>query len=56
VQEATENDCYQIIRFFDTSSKQSLKYKDFLSIIMPCEDHKLRLDVAQREIELHFGD
>ena len=46
--EASESDCYQIIKYFDSSSLESLKYSDFLQIIMPCGSQSLRADVSQR--------
>ena len=38
VDEATEADCFSIIRYFDVNCDQGLRYKDFLQMIMPCDD------------------
>ena len=46
--EATESDCYQIVKYFDGSSQEALRYTDFLQMIMPCDSQHLRAEVAQR--------
>ena len=48
VEDASEQDCYLVIKYFNNSDNQSLNFKDFLQIIMPCDDNLLRADIAQR--------
>lgn len=40
--------CYYFLKQYDSSNKNSLKFKDFLEIILPKENNELRFDVVQR--------
>lgn len=46
--EATESDCYYIVKFFESKGDETLTFNDFLQIIMPCDDQHLRAEIAQR--------
>lgn len=40
--EATEADCYYIVKYFDSDEDSCINFQDFLQIIMPCDDSFLR--------------
>jgi len=46
VEEAIEQDCYLVIKYFNSQNDQFLRYKDFLQIIMPCDNNNLRAEIA----------
>ena len=39
---ATEADCYYLIKFFDANEIGKLSYPEFLQIVLPTTNHKLR--------------
>lgn len=43
-----ENDVRKVIEYFDTNRNGALNYKEFLEIVMPCDDMYLRSKIAQR--------
>ena len=38
----TEADCYYLVKFFDSDLDGTLHYPDFMQIILPCANSKLR--------------
>eukprot|EP00347_Sterkiella_histriomuscorum_P013646 403363918 len=48
VEEATEADCFLIVKYFDSDDDGFLNYQDFLQMLMPCDDQNLRAALAQR--------
>ena len=52
VEEATESDCHLIVKYYTADAQfgamRSLRYSDFLQIVLPCDHQYLRADVAQR--------
>ena len=38
----TEADCYYLVKFFDSDLDGQLHYPDFMQIILPCANSKLR--------------
>lgn len=42
VEEATEADCYYIVKYFDSDDDGYLNFQDFLQMLMPCDDAYLR--------------
>lgn len=44
----TEADCYYLIKFFDSDLDGSLHYPDFMQLILPCTNSKLRAIATQR--------
>lgn len=45
---ATEADCYYLVKFFDAEELGKLSYPEFLQIVLPCTNHKLRATTTQR--------
>lgn len=45
----TEADCYYVVKFFDSDLDGSLHYPDFMQLILPCTNSKLRAEATQRE-------
>ena len=45
-EEATEADCFMIVKYFDSDGDLLLDYQDFLQMLMPCDDQYLRTAVA----------
>ena len=43
-----EADCYFVIKYFDSDVDGKLHYPDFVQILLPCSDHKMRSECAQR--------
>ncbi len=39
---ATEHDCYELVKFFDSDEDGKLSYGDFIQMVLPCEDQYLR--------------
>ena len=39
---ATEADCYFIVKFYDSDEDGKLNYPDFLQIVLPCKNYKMR--------------
>ena len=48
IDEATEADCYYIVKYFDSDDDGGINYSDFLQMLMPCDDSYLRAQVSQR--------
>jgi hypothetical protein len=44
----TEADCYYVVKFFDSDEDGKLNYSDFIQIILPCSNSKLRAQATQR--------
>jgi hypothetical protein len=44
----TEADCYYLVKFFDSDMDGQLHYPDFMSIVLPCANSKLRSQATQR--------
>jgi Ca2+-binding EF-hand superfamily protein len=38
----TEADCYYLVKFFDSDLDGQLHYPDFMQIVLPCANAKLR--------------
>ena len=56
MEEANESDCHAITKYFDSEGEGLLYFNDFLQILMPCDDHLLRAEIAQRPIYLVTKD
>lgn len=48
VEEATEADCFLIVKYFDSDEDGYLNFQDFLQLILPCDNQALRSKVVQR--------
>lgn len=46
--EVAEADFYFVIKFFDSDEDGKLNYPDFLQMILPCTNMKLRAQTTQR--------
>lgn len=44
----TESDCYYIIKFFDSDEDGALHYPDFMQMLLPCSNSRLRALATQR--------
>ncbi len=44
----TEADCYYVVKFFDSDLDGKLHYADFMQLILPCSNSKLRATATQR--------
>jgi len=44
----TEADCYYLVKFFDSDEDGQLHYPDFMQMILPCSNSKLRAQATQR--------
>lgn len=44
----TEADCYYLVKFFDSDMDGRLHYPDFMQIILPCANSRLRAQATQR--------
>jgi Ca2+-binding EF-hand superfamily protein len=44
----TEADCYYLVKFFDSDLDGQLHYPDFMQIVLPCSNAKLRSQATQR--------
>ena len=44
----TEADCYYLVKFFDSDLDGQLHYPDFMQIILPCANSRLRAQATQR--------
>ena len=44
----TEADCYYIVKFFDSDEDGALHYPDFMQMLLPCSNAKLRAQATQR--------
>lgn len=44
----TEADCYYLVKFFDSDEDGSLHYPDFMQVVLPCSNAKLRASATQR--------
>ena len=48
VMDCTEADFYFVIKFFDSDEDGKLNYPDFLQIVLPCTNAKIRATTTQR--------
>ena len=46
--DVTEADTYFVVKFFDSDEDGKLNYPDFLQMVLPCTNYKLRSAVTQR--------
>ena len=46
-----EADCYYLIKFFDADEDGKLSYPEYLQIVLPCVNHKLRASTTQRIVQ-----
>ena len=44
----TEADCYYLVKFFDADLDGRLNYPDFMQMVLPCDNPKLRAQATQR--------
>ena len=44
----TEADCYYLVKFFDSDVDGKLHYPDFMQLILPCTNSRLRAQATQR--------
>ena len=44
----TEGDCYYLVKFFDSDLDGKLHYPDFMQLILPCTNSRLRSQATQR--------
>ena len=44
----SEPEVYALLKFFDSDEDGLLSFQDFIQIVLPCEDNKLRNVVVQR--------
>ena len=44
----TEADCYYLVKFLDSDTDGYLHYPDFMQIILPCANSRLRAQATQR--------
>jgi Ca2+-binding EF-hand superfamily protein len=44
----TEADCYYLVKYFDSDEDGKLHYADFMTMLLPCSDSKLRAQATQR--------
>jgi Ca2+-binding EF-hand superfamily protein len=42
IHNATEADCYYLVKFFDSDEDGKLNYPDFMQIVLPCTNANLR--------------
>jgi hypothetical protein len=38
----TEADCYYLVKYFDSDEDGKLHYADYMTLLLPCSDSKLR--------------
>jgi len=48
VTEFNEADCYYLVKFYDADEDGKLIYPEFLQMILPCTNAKIRADTTQR--------
>jgi len=48
IHNATEADCYYVIKFFDADEDGRLNYPDFMQMLLPCDHPSLRAAATQR--------
>jgi Ca2+-binding EF-hand superfamily protein len=46
VEEATEADCFLIVKYFDSDEDGYLNFQDFLQLLLPCDNQALRSNVV----------
>jgi Ca2+-binding EF-hand superfamily protein len=46
--EETEADTYYLVRFFDVDNDEKLNYTEFLTMLLPCDNSKLRNEIVLR--------
>lgn len=46
--DVNEADCYFVMKFFDSDEDGKLNYPDFLQIVLPCTNQKIRSSTTQR--------
>jgi len=44
----SERDCQYIVRYFDQDRDNGLNYKEFMELVLPCDDLVLRSIITQR--------
>ena len=44
----TEADMYYVVKFFDSDFDGKLHYPDFMQLVLPCTNNKLRSKATQR--------
>jgi Ca2+-binding EF-hand superfamily protein len=50
IMNTTEADFYFIIKFFDSDEDGKLNYPDWLQIVLPCTNAKVRATATQRQM------
>lgn len=50
--DVTEADCYYLVKFFDADEDGKLNYPEYLQIVLPCLNHKLRASTTQRIVQM----
>ena len=50
MEEATEKDTQEIVRYFGSDCEEKMSSQDFLQMVLPCDDEYLRASVAQRNV------
>jgi hypothetical protein len=45
----SEDECKNLVKFFDSDNCGRLSYYDFLQLLLPCEDNFLRKNVQERK-------
>ena len=48
--EVSEAEFYFVVKFFDSDEDGKLNYPDFLQIVLPCTNSKLRSQTTQRQM------
>lgn len=48
IHNATEADCYYLVKFFDSDEDGRLNYPDFMQMVLPCDNPSLRATATQR--------
>lgn len=48
VHHIAEAEIYELIKFFDSDEDGRLSFQDFIQILLPCQDNKLRNSVISR--------
>lgn len=55
VYSVSENEVFNLVKYFENDLKYSLDYKEFSQILLPCEDSRLRNDVLARRPYVRIG-
>mmetsp|Transcript_23466 Transcript_23466/g.17933 ORF Transcript_23466/g.17933 Transcript_23466/m.17933 type:complete len:170 (-) Transcript_23466:219-728(-) len=48
INNATEAECYYLVKFFDSDEDGKLNYPDFMQVVLPCDNTFLRAKATQR--------